>query len=310
MDIQILLLLQQFREAIGGCLNSFFAFITTVAVDYYLLIPALVLFWAVDKKKGARVLSAYGTGCVLNALMKAAFCVYRPWIRDSRVKPLDSVMSGATGYSFPSGHSTSTASFYGGMISQYRNYKPLCVFCVLMVLLTMFSRLYVGVHTPQDVLAGAALGVIAALFVCLASSVTEKYRNGDVFVLIAAVVLCAGALLLTLLRNYPMDYVDGKLIVDPATMSINGFRDPGRFFGIVVGWFIERRFVKFEIRGTALQKVARCVFGGLFCVFYFTVVISSIGKLIRIGMVYFLLEASLPILLMTVYPLIFTKLQK
>ena len=56
MDIQILLGLQEFREAVGGIFNAFFAFITTIAVDYWAIIPALIIFWAVDKKKGMRVM--------------------------------------------------------------------------------------------------------------------------------------------------------------------------------------------------------------------------------------------------------------
>ena len=63
MDIQILLALQDLREAIGGCLNSFFAFLTTIAVDYYIMLPGLILFWAVNKRSGAIGLGAYGAAC-------------------------------------------------------------------------------------------------------------------------------------------------------------------------------------------------------------------------------------------------------
>ena len=106
MDIQILLALQGLREAIGNCLNSFFAFITTISVDYYILIPSLVIFWVIDKRKGIYALGSYGLACFGNAALKAAFCVYRPWIRNPEIKPLESVMSGATGYSFPRGGSS------------------------------------------------------------------------------------------------------------------------------------------------------------------------------------------------------------
>ena len=50
MDIQYLLFLQNIRESVGDVFNSFCIFITTIAVDYYILVPAfvgglLVVFW-------------------------------------------------------------------------------------------------------------------------------------------------------------------------------------------------------------------------------------------------------------------------
>lgn len=88
MDIQILLGLQSLREALGGTLNTFFAFITTIAVDYWVIIPALIIFWAVDKKKGRILMFSAGIGRYLTALLKTIFCVYRPWVRDPSIKPL------------------------------------------------------------------------------------------------------------------------------------------------------------------------------------------------------------------------------
>ena len=51
MDIQYLLFLQNIRNTVGDVFNSFCIFITTVAVDYYILVPALILFWTVDKNR-------------------------------------------------------------------------------------------------------------------------------------------------------------------------------------------------------------------------------------------------------------------
>ena len=307
MDIQILLALQNFREAIGGCLNSFFAFITTIAVDYYVLIPALILFWVADKRKGLYALSSYGLACFGNAALKATFCVYRPWIRSAEIKPLDSVMSGATGYSFPSGHSSSVGGFYGGLIAAYRKHKPLCAVFACMIFLTMFSRLYVGVHTPQDVLVGAAVGILAAVIVVQTDRFLEKHPDKDWVILAITAAMCAMLLPYLYFKNYPMDYVDGKLLVDPAKMTVDGFKDPGRFFGVVAGWFVERRWIRFEIKGSVANKVFCSVLGGLLFVFYWTAVMDPIGKAMGIGLVYFFLHASAPFLFMTVYPWAFAK---
>ena len=123
MDIQILLVLQALRQSIGGCLNNFFAFITTVAVDYYIMLPGMILFWAMNKRAGLIGLGSYGAACYGVSALKSTFCVYRPWVRSSLIEPLPEVMSGATGYSFPSGHSASVSGMYGGLIAAYRKHN-------------------------------------------------------------------------------------------------------------------------------------------------------------------------------------------
>lgn len=310
MDIEVLLALQNLREALGGTFNTFFAFITTIAVDYWVILPAMIIFWAVDKKKGQILLFSAGIGRYLTALLKTLYCVYRPWIRDPRVKPLKEVMSGATGYSFPSGHSASTSSLYAALIVIYRKYKGLCVFCTVMILVTMFSRMYVGVHTPQDVLAGAAIGFAAAFAGLKIIEWVDKHPDKDWVVLAVTIVVMAATLVLIALKKYPMDYVDGELLVDPKKMTVDGFKDPGTGFGMILGWFIERRCINFSTDGTPYQKVLRCLVGSFAYIFMLTVVANPLGRAVGIGIVHFILQALVPLLFMTVYPIIFTKFEK
>ena len=310
MDIQFLLFLQEAREAIGGCLNSFFAFLTTIAVDYYIMLPGLILFWAFDKRGGAIGLGSYGAACYGVSALKSTFCVYRPWIRSDLIKPLPEVMSGATGYSFPSGHSASTSGMYGGLIGVYRRHKGLCVFLGVMIGLTMFSRMYVGVHTPQDVLAGLAVGVVGTLCALAADRFVRKHPGLDWVIVAAVAVLCAALLPYMYFKSYPMDYVDGVLLVDPTKMTVGGFKDPGRLFGVVLGWFVERRFVKFDTDGTPYRKLLRCAVGALLFIGYWNIVMEPVGKAIGIGVVHFFLQASAPFLFMTVYPVLFSRVER
>lgn len=310
MDIEIILLFQQFRDACGGFFDKFAIFLASVSVDFYMVVPALILFWVYNKKKGMLALSSYGTAIFTGAFLKGTFCVYRPWIRDARVKPLKEVLGNASGYSFPSGHSTSTSGFYSGIISGFRKYKPLCIMCGFMILLTMFSRLYLGVHTPQDVIVGGAIGILAAIVMTFVLKLADKYKNADIIILIVSLLLVAAVLIYFSLKSYPVDYVDGKVIVDPKKMMVDGYKDPGVFFGIILGWFIERRFVKFDISGTTYQKFMRCFVGGLLYIIYELSVVASVGKFFNIGIVYFILKMSEPLLFMTVYPLIFKAVEK
>ncbi len=310
MDINILLLLQELREAIGGCLNSFFAFLTTIAVDYYIMLPGLILFWAFNKRSGLIGLGSYGAACYSVSALKSTFCVYRPWVRSNLIKPLPEVMSGATGYSFPSGHSASVSGMYGGLIGVYRKHKGLCALLGTMIALTMFSRLYVGVHTPQDVLAGLFVGAVGTMLVLLAARFVSRHPKLDWVIVVIVAVLCAILLPYMYFKSYPMDYVNGELLVDPTKMTVGGFKDPGRLFGVVLGWFVERRFIHFDTDGTPYQKVMRCLVGALLFIGYWNIVMEPLGKAIGIGIVHFFLQASAPFLFMTVYPLLFCRIER
>ena len=310
MDIQYLLFLQNIRNTVGDVFNSFCIFITTVAVDYYILVPALILFWTVDKKKGSKILLSWGTSLGVGAFLKATFCVYRPWIRDSRVQPAEEVLSGATGYSFPSGHSFSAGGFWNSVALCYKKYKGIVAFAILMVLLTMFSRNYLGVHTPQDVIVGGLVSLLCAFVIIKVCDWVERNPKKDWIVLLAVTVVTIALLCYIGLKPYPEDYVDGVLLVDPKKMTVDGFKDPGRFFGIFLGWFLERRFVKFSTDVPVSTKVTRALTGGLLAVFWWTAVAGPIGKMLGTNWSYFLTQASTPIVFMTVFPALFFKKEK
>ncbi len=147
------------------------------------LITALGYYWVVLPLLAASVLIFYllrwrlsailllvstAGGVLLTTLLKALFRRARP----------DLIETGYTAsfYSFPSGHATVAVGFYGALtvILAYRARGvarwAVATGGVLLMLLIGFSRLYLGVHYPTDVLAGflaAPLWVISvgALYV-------------------------------------------------------------------------------------------------------------------------------------------------
>jgi undecaprenyl-diphosphatase len=85
----------------------------------------------------------------------------------------------ATGYSFPSGHTTGAASFYSSVAATYKK-RALSILCALLILLVGLSRMYLGVHWPLDVFGGLALGITGtALLLPLFS---RLYENEDLLV--------------------------------------------------------------------------------------------------------------------------------
>ena len=307
MDIQYLLWLQQLREATGGALNAFFLQISDLSYGVFIWMLACILFWAADKKTGAFLFLNVAVSRFVMQLLKLTFCVYRPWVRSDRIVPVET----ASGYSFPSGHSVTGASNYGTVLARYgKKHRPLGVFMAVMLLLTMFSRNYIGVHTPQDVAVGAALGLAVVFLGNRAWAWLDEKPGRDRIVPLAGVVLTALFLLYIGIKRYPMDYDDaGKLLVDPAKMMKDGYKDAGRLLGVALGWYLERRYVRFSTDVSPLTKVTRCAVGALVILLYEQAVMPAVTGAVSQGWVGFLLTFGELLLLMVVYPLCFTRLE-
>lgn len=249
MDIEYLLFLQDFRNAINDAWTPFLEGLSLFAVTYLIMIPVFV-YWAIDKRCGLYTLASYYVCCGVNAVVKLTACIYRPWVRDSRVLPAGNAIETAGGYSFPSGHTATAGPIYGGLAaSAWKWNKVVSVVCVALVLLTGFSRNYLGVHTPQDVLVGLLESALWLLVVARVFKFLEKHPEGERWFLLALFVFGWLAIAYVTLKPYPMTYVDGKLLVDPQKMMNDGYGDVALIIGFAVARFVERRWVRFEASG-------------------------------------------------------------
>ena len=140
-------------------LNEFMLAITYLGDEIAFLVVALIMLWCVDKRKGYYVLSVGLLGTLANQFMKLWFRVPRPWVLDENFAILEQAREGAGGYSFPSGHTQSSVGTFGGIAAVTKN-KAVRIICVLAAILVPFSRMYVGVHTPLDVMVAAAMAIV------------------------------------------------------------------------------------------------------------------------------------------------------
>ena len=115
MDIEYLLLLQNFRQATGDVLTPLMEAVTELAASPLLIGLVAFVYWAVNKPLGSFLMLNYTGSTLLNQTVKLGVCAYRPWVRDARVIPVASAIGDATGYSFPSGHSQSATAYYGSI---------------------------------------------------------------------------------------------------------------------------------------------------------------------------------------------------
>lgn len=271
MDISYLLFLQNMREATNGVLNVPMSYITTYGEELLGMMIVAAVYWCIDKNQGIYTMMTWGMGRLINGFLKVTACVYRPWIRDARVIPVDGAKTTATGYSFPSGHTTNATAVYGSIALNKKVSKILRFLLIFVILLIAFSRNYLGVHTPQDVIVGFGCTVIILFFIRWLLVKVDETDNLDIVVLTAGIFLSICVVVYSGVKSYPLDYdAAGKLIVDPAKMAIDTYKGCGFFAAVLISWFVDRRWLKYQPKGTVIQRIVCYLIGimGYFVVVY------------------------------------------
>ena len=310
MDLQYLLFLQQLRNTSFSWLTPVMMLISHLAVNGSLII-CVAVFWGTNRELGYWLISNCLSGLLFNNTLKLTACIYRPWIRCPELVPPAGALKDATGYSFPSGHTQTAGSFFGSIWAEYgKEKKGLTAFCAAIILLTAFSRNFLGVHTPQDVLAAIASSAVVVLINVRLSAKIRKDPSilpKVIAVGCVAVILC---ILYFALKSYPMDYVDGALVVDPAEMKEDGYAIAGASLGSLIGAFLETRRVRFSTDGTVPQKIMRVVMGlpaiALIMIFVKKAVYDLIGRPAGHVVIYF----AVGIYIIFLYPAIFTAIHR
>lgn len=157
-DSSVLLWIQEnFRNFI---LDSFMIAYTSLG-NYsiiWLILAAVMIYFPKTRKAGVLVLLAIVLGYLINNFMlKDLIERPRPWIDISALEPL---IYASNPNSFPSGH-TCIAFAVSGIICRMQS-KGWALASIAAAILMGFSRLYVGVHYPTDVIAGAIVGIICS----------------------------------------------------------------------------------------------------------------------------------------------------
>ena len=152
--------------------NPFFDFIMPIITHlggFKILIVACVLVFVLsiiyknDNVKRIVLLCALSLLIAggIAVLLKNAVLEPRPFVSLSNVHLL---IAEDDPNSFPSGHTTSTFAVISVLMFKLRN-KLWAVVLLFWGILIGFSRIYVGVHYPLDVLAGAIIGIVIAYLV-------------------------------------------------------------------------------------------------------------------------------------------------
>lgn len=273
----------------------FFQGITYLAQE--LLVVAFIcwFFWCGNKKLAYQMgFSYFLSGLTIQGL-KITFRVPRPWVLDPSFQPVQSAIPGATGYSFPSGHTQSGTAFFSTLAFNTKK-KKLRLLCGLGFLLIGFSRMYLGVHTPADVLTSMVITFFLTSLICYFWKYFESDTNRD---LLVSVVFSLVTIILLIYDIY---------LVQTGVLSIDNAMDCckacGAGLAFSIGFYIERRYLNFAPPATMRGKLIRFLAGlAVAAVFEFGLKAILPSRMFTAYLRYFLIVFWI----IVIYPLIFIR---
>lgn len=215
-------------------LDSIVSLLTELGGETVFLIAALVTLWCVDKRRGYYLLSVCFLGTLVNQFLKITCRIPRPWVRDPHFTIVESARAEATGYSFPSGHSTNSVGTFGVIATESRRLWVRLTAVALCVLIPL-TRLYLGVHTPADVLVGSAI----PLFFLVAVRPLIYKEDGKHLprLLLGMLVLAAAFVGYMELFPFPAN-VDGENLAEAVK---NSYTLLGALLGMICVYYADRK---------------------------------------------------------------------
>ena len=230
MELEIL---RNIQSIANPFLDFLFQFITICGEQVVLISIISIIYWALDKKFGEYIAYSVLTSVLLNNAIKDIFKMKRP-IGEEGIRTLREQT--ATGYSFPSGHTQSASSFYGAM-AIYLKKRLMYIIATIMIISIGFSRLYLGVHYPKDVIVGGILGVLMSL-ICY--KLYNKVENKMLLYVITFIIFIPA-----LTFAHSADFIKGM----------------GTYLGFIIGIYIEKKYVNFSTEGSTVNKIIRVLLG-------------------------------------------------
>lgn len=247
-------ILRFFETVRNPVFDAFFGAITYLGSEIGLIVLALLFFWCIDKREGYYLFLVGFVGTLLNQFLKIVCRIPRPWVAYPDFKPVESAVEGATGYSFPSGHTQASVGLFGG-IAYGTKTKWVRILTVALAVLIPISRMYLGVHYPTDVLASVA---IALALIFLFRPLVRPEKPKQMALLLGSVTLLAvGYLLFVLLFPFPAD-------TDPVNLAEavkNAYTLLGVLLGICLVYFLDTRFSLLDTEAPLAGQILKYVLG-------------------------------------------------
>ncbi len=272
--ISLILALQTGLPGLAGVMKAF----SFLGSEEFFLLAMPVLYWCVDAPLGARIALLLITSDAVNGLFKLAFHLPRPYWVDARVR----AFAAESSYGLPSGHAQTAVAVWGGLAAQFKK-RWAWITALIVIALISFSRMYLGVHFPSDVLTGWLIGAaLVWMFVKWESALVARLRALNLWLLLGAalivsvvyLVLAGGILLANMAAPDPPQWglnAAQATNTPPGESAINP-RDPespvsvaGRLFGLgaSLALMAHTTHARFNAGGPLVKRGLRFIVGVL-----------------------------------------------
>ena len=241
MDLDFLYTLQNLRTPFSSTVMNLCSYL---ASELLVVAAMCLLYWVFNKEFAYKLCFSYFVSGLMIQGLKVTFRIPRPWLRDSRLYVDSTAESAATGYSFPSGHTQTATALYGSFALHLKKWWSYLI-GVIAIALVMFSRMFLGCHTPQDVL--VSLG-ISLVLVVLVSVIMDHIRVTDLTRTIVFLLILAASLFLTV---YTFILIQtGRIADSDLGNAYDAIKCAGAGVGFGFGYYLEKNLLNFDPKQT------------------------------------------------------------
>ncbi len=244
-------------------LEAFFQIFAVIGYFEFYLAAITLIYWSVNKQLGRSLAYLISISYLINSILKHILGDPRPYWLDPSIG-----LSTEDSYGVPSGHAQGATVFYGALAMWIR--RPWAwLLAIVIILLMALSRIYLGVHDLEDVLAGILVGVIILIgYYLWQRYIAVKFANrilGQRLLLavLAPLAFVAIYVVALLLLGQPDEEVPWVAYIDAA--EIASFKNmatiTGGILGLGIGFILEVSRVRFIMAGPVWKRGLRYLIG-------------------------------------------------
>jgi len=205
-DIQTweLWFIREFQNT-GEWLTPLMKFLTWLGNPQAYIVIIALIYWSFNNLLGMRMAIFLPLVSSMNGLLKQLFHAPRPYWVD----PLIKAFQASNGFGMPSGHAQAATVWL--LAAYYLRNKWFWIIAIVLIFMIGVSRIYLGVHFPDQIIAGWLAGIVLMIiYFRLEYNITRwikhlKFINQLLFVSAVSILfLVIGGLFVTLLKNWEM----------------------------------------------------------------------------------------------------------
>ncbi len=243
-------LLEQIRTPV---LNNIMLFLTRGGEEIVFIVTAMIFLWCINKNSAYMLLLVGLTGNNINQVLKVSFRVLRPWVLDPTLNPVQSAIPAATGYSFPSGHTQSAVGTFGTVALTLKN-RFFKVAAISLAVLVAFSRMYLGVHTPKDVIVSVLVATALITVYYFIFKLINQNQKGMCILFLAVIALFIAQIIFlsVYLKGSNDELISGLK---------NAYKMLGAVCGLLLSYLLDKKYINFETKAPLLVQIIKVLLG-------------------------------------------------